>query len=234
MGVRSAGRRSPLRSRAAPSRLMPVGERAVPVCGAELAPQVPLALHAPGRLVVCRVVRQRRATEPGSRNPVGQTEGLHATVRAFVVWRAWHLGPGGGEVSASRSQRPRPHPSTSCDNCLDQGISTPPAERDNASSAVFPNDGARAAPPNPRVALRPARHPRRSRTQQGRTGVEPRNSIDVEFHSSEIAVVVLHGEHDLDTIDQLALALELAGRGRFILVDVLAAASSTRAPSTRS
>jgi anti-anti-sigma factor len=53
--------------------------------------------------------------------------------------------------------------------------------------------------------------------------VEPRNSIDVEFHSSEVAVVVLHGEHDLATIDQLALALELAGRGRFILVDVLAA-----------
>jgi stage II sporulation protein AA (anti-sigma F factor antagonist) len=51
--------------------------------------------------------------------------------------------------------------------------------------------------------------------------VEPRNSIDVEFHSSEIAVVVLHGEHDLDSIDQLALALALAGGGRFILVDVL-------------
>ena len=44
--------------------------------------------------------------------------------------------------------------------------------------------------------------------------MEPRNSIDVEFHSSEVAVVVLHGEHDLDSIDQLALALAGGGAQR--------------------
>jgi len=50
------------------------------------------------------------------------------------------------------------------------------------------------------------------------------NSIDVEFHSRETAVVALRGEHDLYSIDQLVRALDLAGGCPSILVDAHAAA----------
>src|SRR5690348_13768028 len=55
----------------------------------------------------------------------------------------------------------------------------------------------------------------------GGAAMAPRNSIDVTFYAPQTASITLSGEHDLATIDQLAVAFAVAGERPFILLDML-------------